>query len=170
MNALEQILPPIIKIIIAIGIIFPFIWWATVSVKNYLNRVINPLVATLLSRIVYYFALLLGGIFILQLMGIQTSALIATMGIVGIGLSLAAQTSLSNIISGIFIVMENNIKIGDQIIFDEMKGTVDSVNLFSVYLHTDDNKFLRIPNEALLKRPFINLTYFPEKRETKNNH
>jgi len=96
--------------------------------------------------------------------GVNLSALLGAAGIAGIAVGFAAQTSISNLISGIFLVFEKPFQISDVIQIDDISGTVMSIDLLSVKLQTFDNRFVRIPNESIIKTNVINLTRFPIRR------
>ena len=85
-------------------------------------------------RIIRYIIYVLLVIYILGVFKIDISALLGAAGIVGVAVSFASQTSLSNIISGFFIVSEHALKIGDFITVEGISGTVDSIELLSVKL------------------------------------
>jgi len=85
-------------------------------------------------------------------------------GILGVALGFASQTSAANIISGLFLVGERPFEEGDVIIVDGNEGIVLSVDLLSVKLRTFDNRYVRVPNETVMKASIINVTRFPVRR------
>lgn len=95
---------------------------------------------------------------------VNLSALLGAAGIAGIALGFAAQTSISNFISGFFLVSEKTFAAGDVITVDTVTGTVHSVDSLSVKIRTFDNRLVRIPNETLIKTNVYNLTRFPVRR------
>ena len=101
---------------------------------------------------------------ILQSMGINLSALLGAAGIAGIAIGFAAQTSVSNLISGLFLISEKSFQLGDVIQAGDITGIVMSIDLLSVKLQTFDNKFVRIPNETIIKTNVVNITRFPIRR------
>ncbi len=107
--------------------------------------------------LLYGFYLLLI-IVVLQTAGVNLSAVLTTAGIIGIAIGFAAQTSLSNIISGIMLLIEQSFKIGDLINCEGLEGHVETVGLLSITLRTVDNRLIRIPNERLMKDNVINMT------------
>ena len=80
------------------------------------------------------------------------------------GACFASQTSLSNIISGLFLVGEKQINLGDMIEVGGITGNVDSINLMSVQLRLPNNTMVRIPNEMIIKNPVSNITRFSTRR------
>jgi small-conductance mechanosensitive channel len=101
---------------------------------------------------------------VLHLLGVKITALLGAAGIVGIAVGFAAQTSMSNLISGLFMISEKPFEIGDVIQVGDTVGTVLSIDLLSVKIKTFDNKYVRIPNEKLLGSELTNITRFPIRR------
>jgi small-conductance mechanosensitive channel len=97
-------------------------------------------------------------------MGIDTTALLGAAGIAGIVLGFAAQTTVSSLISGFFLISEKPFAVGDVIKLDDVSGVVLSVDMLSVKLRTYDNLFVRIPNETIIKSNLTNITRFPIRR------
>ena len=97
-------------------------------------------------------------------LGIDISALLGAAGIAGVAIGFAAQTSISNIISGLFVITERAFRINDVIEVEGTIGTVQSINLLSVILKTFDSQYVRIPNETIIKANLINYSQFPYRR------
>lgn len=114
-------------------------------------------------KYLYYVILIL---FVLSLFGIRLSAVWGAAGIAGVAIGFAAQTSVSNLISGVFVLTEGALKVGDTIIVDDVTGIVDTVSLLSVRVHTFDNQMVRIPNSTILNSNLINNSYFAYRRMT----
>ena len=97
-------------------------------------------------------------------LGIDISAILGAAGIAGVAIGFAAQTSISNIISGLFVITERTFKISDTIEVNGTIGTVQAINLLSVILKTFDSQYVRIPNETIIKANLINYSQFPYRR------
>ena len=110
----------------------------------------------LASRYIFYFAVI---VHVLGMFGIKFSAIWGAAGIAGVAIGFAAQTSVSNLISGIFIVSEKSIKLGDTIIINGVTGVVDTISLLSVRVHTYDNQMVRIPNSSIINSLLTNNSY-----------
>jgi small-conductance mechanosensitive channel len=95
---------------------------------------------------------------------IQLAPLLGAAGILSIAISFAAQSSLSNLISGVFLYMEKPFRVGDLIRIDGILGIVMSIDLFSVKMRKLDHIFVRIPNENVVKSTVENITRFPIRR------
>jgi small-conductance mechanosensitive channel len=97
-------------------------------------------------------------------LGLDLTGLLGAAGIAGIAIGFAAQTSVSNVISGLFLVSEKPFAIGDVITVGDITGTVISIDLLSIKIQTFDNRFVRIPNETIIKSNVVNVTRYPIRR------
>jgi len=122
----------------------------------------------LIVRAVYYAALIILFMTLLNEFGFKLSALLGAAGIFGIAVGFASQTSVSNIISGIFLISEKPFIIGDTVQIGSTIGAVESIDLLSIKLRTSDNRFVRVPNETMIKTEVINITRFPVRRVNLN--
>ena len=100
----------------------------------------------------------------LRAVGVDVVSILGAAGVMGVAIGFASQTSLSNLISGIFLISERSFKLGDYIKVEGEEGTVDSINLLSIYLRRPDNSLVRIPCETLIKNPVTNVTGSPRRR------
>ena len=114
-------------------------------------------------RYVFYVIIIM---YVLSLFGVKLSAIWGAAGIAGVAIGFAAQTSVSNLISGLFVITEGAIKIGDTIIVDGITGVVDSINLISVTVHTLDNEMVRIPNSTIINTNLMNKSFHSKRRLT----
>lgn len=122
----------------------------------------------IVNRLIKYLFYIVIVMYILSVFGIKLNALLGAAGIAGVAIGFAAQTSVSNLISGLFVITEGAIKIGDAVTVDGVTGIVDSVNLLSVKIHTYDNQMVRVPNSTIINSTFTNISYHPKRRLTIN--
>ena len=118
----------------------------------------------LLKRTIFYTILVLFALSALKHLGIDLSILIGAAGILTVAIGFASQTSASNLISGLFLMLERPFSISDVIKVNDIVGEVISIDLLSVKLRTFDNLFVRIPNESMIKSAVTTLTKFPIRR------
>ena len=102
----------------------------------------------------------------LGLFGINLKAIWGAAGIAGVAIGFAAQTSVSNLISGLFVLTEGSIHVGDTIIVGDVTGIVDEVKLLSIRVHTLDNQMVRIPNSTIINSNLTNNSYHRKRRLT----
>ena len=125
---------------------------------------LEPKTVSLISKIISYTFYVLIVMYVLGLMGIKLSAVWGAAGIAGVAIGFAAQTSVSNLISGIFVVTEKTMKKGDFIEIDGVAGTVDAIGPLSVRIHTLDNQMYRIPNATIINNKLENYSTFKYRR------
>ncbi|MGN0739338.1 MAG: mechanosensitive ion channel family protein [Treponema sp.] len=116
-----------------------------------------------LLQYVFYF---LVAMYVLGLFGVKLSAIWGAAGVAGVAFAFAAQTSVSNIISGLFIYIEKTMKVGDLITVGSETGIVDTIGFLSVQVHTLDNQLIRIPNSTIINSNVRNTSYFAQRRMT----
>lgn len=100
----------------------------------------------------------------LHSVGVDVVGILGAAGVAGVAIGFASQTALSNLISGAFLVGESSFRMGDYIQVGSEEGTVESINLLSVYLRRADNTLIRVPCETLIKSPVRNLTGAAQRR------
>ena len=118
----------------------------------------------IINKTIFYTGIAVIAVMILNRMGISVAAIIGAAGIVGVALGFASQTSVSNIISGLFLISEKSFEIGDLISVGNSTGVVISIDLLSVKLRTLNNQYMRIPNELIIKSELTNITRYPIRR------
>lgn len=124
----------------------------------------SPQQALLFARGTFYGVAVLALLQALRTAGVEIGVLLGAAGILTVALGFAAQTSASNLISGLFLMAERPFVLGDAIQVGQTVGMVVDVDLLSVKLRTFDNLLVRIPNESLLKSEITNLTRHPIRR------
>ena len=91
-------------------------------------------------------------------LGVPMSSMVAVVASAGVAIGLALQGGLSNIASGIMIIIFRPFSVGDFIENAGQMGTVDSIGIFHTTLATPDNKKVVIPNSILTSQTLINYT------------
>jgi len=122
----------------------------------------------ILRKVVNYCFYIICIIYILGLFGVKLSAIWGAAGIAGVAIGFAAQTSVSNLISGLFVLTEGALKVGDTIIVGGVTGIVDAISLLSVRVHTLDNQMVRIPNSTIINSNLTNNSFHNKRRLTLN--
>ena len=118
----------------------------------------------LLKDLVKYLIYIIAVIIILNLVGIDISGLVVSLGIVGIIIGFAARDIISSFVSGMFILADKTVKVGEIIEVNNIKGEVKKLGFRTTTLVTTDNLIVTIPNAVLAKNPYINHTFFDKQR------
>ncbi|WP_413702243.1 mechanosensitive ion channel domain-containing protein [Psychromonas sp. KJ10-10] len=128
--------------------------------KRDLDSTIVDFVSYMVKYVVVAFVL----IATLSRIGVQTTSFVALIGAAGLAIGLALQGSLSNFASGVLIIVLRPFKAGEYIEAAEVAGSVESVQIFATTLVTFDNKFVVVPNSAILGGNIINYSRKPTRR------
>ncbi|MBL7971214.1 MAG: mechanosensitive ion channel family protein [Prolixibacteraceae bacterium] len=129
-----------------------------------LNKKLSRQRMMLITRTVVYTGYT-GLIFIVvRELNYDLTALFGAAGVVGIVIGVASQTSIGNIISGLFLVSEKSFELGDSIRIGDKTGVVYAIDLLSIKIKTFDNLLIRIPNQTVISTELINVTKFPIRR------
>ena len=134
------------------------------AIKKTASKKLEVHTVNVITKAVSYGFYILIAMYVLNLFGINLKAIWGAAGVAGLAIGFAAQTSVSNLISGIFVVAERAMKIGDYIEVSGVSGTVDSIGLLSVTVHTLDNQMIRIPNSTVINSNLINYSRFEKRR------
>jgi small-conductance mechanosensitive channel len=99
-------------------------------------------------------------ILLLQVMGVNLTALAVFGGALGVGLGIGLQAIASNFISGVIILLDRSIAVGDFIELEDGRvGTIRELNMRSTLLETFDGKDIMVPNEQFITSSFVNWTH-----------
>lgn len=107
----------------------------------------------------YYALLSLGLVGILQTSGLDLSFFTVLTGAIGIGVGFGMQTIFSNFISGIIILLEKPLKLGDRIEVGEVSGNVHSISVRATTIITNDNVSIIVPNSDFISKQVINWSH-----------
>lgn len=137
-------------ILLALLVIYVFYKIIILSLDKALKpRLIEHRMALLFSlskSALRYFVFFIMLITVLQQLGVNITAILASAGILGLAISFGAQNLVRDIISGIFIVIENQFTIGDEVKILGIKGKVEKMSLRMTVIKDEDGTTHTIPN------------------------
>jgi len=115
--------------------------------KNYKKMIsrantLIPLMQSICRYAIYFIA----GVMVLRELGIDTTAVIASAGVVGLAVGFGAQSLVKDIISGALMLFEGTISVGDVVMVGEHSGTVEALNLRNIRLRKFSGELWVIPN------------------------
>ncbi len=141
-------------IILVVGVLIAYI------VRGALRRSLKPRlpqhVYRPLEALVFYSLLFLAGVSALYPFGINLSALLVAGGFAGIVVGLAAQNTLSNLVSGLMLLVEQPLRVGDPVSVAGVSGVVVNISVFSTTIRTWDGPIVRIPNNEVFNSVITN--------------
>jgi len=120
-----------------------------------IDLTLKPLIASLTR----YAILLLTVLLVVQQFGVQTTSLIAVLGAAGLAIGLALQGTLSNVASGVMLLILRPFRVGQFVeVASGRQGTVREIGLFTTLIITRDGVYVSIPNSAIFGAVAINFT------------
>ncbi len=123
------------------------------------NKSFTPSMAGLLGQVAKVGLMVLAAIVALHTIGFNLTALTVFSGAIGIGIGFGLQSIFSNFISGVIILLEKSITVGDFIELQSgVTGEVREINIRSTLITTNDNVDILVPNEEFIKAQVINWT------------
>ncbi|MCW7536326.1 mechanosensitive ion channel [Aquabacterium sp. A7-Y] len=112
-----------------------------------------------IGSIVRYLVLIIGFVVILQTAGINLTAFNVVAGALGVGVGFGLQNVFSNFISGLIIMFERPIKVGDRIELTNIEGVVHDIGARRTTVVTNDNVTILVPNQRFIIDNVVNLVY-----------
>ncbi len=111
------------------------------------------------GTIIRYIVLVIGIIIFLQSAGINLSAVTVLAGALGVGIGFGLQNITNNFVSGIIILFERPIKVGDRIELGDVSGDVVTISMRSTTIVTNDNISIIVPNSDFISSKVINWSH-----------
>lgn len=144
-------------------------WWLAKWVSRALYRALNRAgvehtLAGFLRNLAYAVMLVVAFITALQKIGVSTTSLLAVLGAAGLAVGLAMKDSLSNIASGVMLIVLRPFRDGDSVQAAGMEGVIEEVRIFQTRMRTADNRLIVLPNSMITTAPIINFTAKPQRR------
>jgi len=152
----------IFKLIISI-VIFILGFFISKIYKRYILKItsksksITESTKTLLINLGQYFIFIITLFIVLNVLGIDLSSIALVAGALSVGIGFGLQNIISNFVSGIILMLERSIKIGDYIELDSStKGRVTDIKMRSIILNTGSNIDITVPNQKLVENKVTN--------------
>jgi len=124
----------------------------------------EPTVANFLSSVVKYALWALVLVTVLAQFGVETTSILAALGGMALAVGLALQGTLSNVASGVMILVQKPFKVGEAISAGSVTGTVQQIGLFTTELKQFDGLFVMVPNSELWNKAIVNFHRHPVRR------
>jgi small-conductance mechanosensitive channel len=156
------------RLLVGVGIAVLGVWiarWLARALDRLMQRFdVDPILRSFLRNLGYAFAVIVMLIAALDFAGVPTSSLLALLGAAGLAIGLGLKDSLSNIASGVMLIMLRPFHAGERVQIAGLEGVVDSVHIFHTRLHTADNRKILLPNSQITASPIINYTALGQRR------
>ncbi len=140
--------------------------WASKRVRKACDKSerIDMTLTPILSQTVKVVILLVTVIAVLNRFGVETTSLVALIGVAGLAVGLALQGTLSNFSAGVMLMLFRPFNVGDAVNISGVMGVVDEIGLFSTKMHTFDNIYMVIPNTNIWGANISNFSTNPTRR------
>lgn len=125
-------------------------WVGNVTLKWLETRTMEPPVRTLIVRVVRVVVLIFSLVVALDKFGFQIAPLVAGIGVAGLGIGIALQGVLSNVVAGLSIIFTKPFRVGEYISLLGVQGEVSLIELFSTTLVHPDRSRVVIPNRKIV--------------------
>lgn len=137
-------------------IAFLFSKGISIYLRRFFKEKLSKEAIEIIIKIVYYATVIVTLITILPILGVKLSGLMVAGGIVGIAVGFASQSIVGNLISGIFLMIERPIRIGNSVSIEGTAGIVEDIRIMSTTLRTFDGLYVRIPNQKVFTANITN--------------
>lgn len=171
MSAFETMLNRIVEFlprVLGAAIIIFAGWLLKMLIMRIISKILKKKVEPLMHMFIRNSAVILIWIVIIIAamaeLGINTTSVITMLGTAGVAISLALQGSLSNIASGLLLMVSKVLRGGDFVSINGVEGKVISTDLMFTHLDTTDNKHIAVPNSGITVTNIINYTYNATRR------
>ena len=148
----------IVIIITLVGAILIIKWFKLFLKRSKEKWDIDATLIQVLNEIITYSIYAIAIIIILNELGFNITAIAVSLGIFGIAIGFGARDTISNFISGIFILADKSVRVGDIIEISNQKGKVSQLGFRTTTLITYDKRIIKVPNSIFSSSPYINYT------------
>lgn len=147
-----------------IGVMIGFAIFSRLLVKTFLTKILASTnldkgLRYTLTRVTHYTILVIGAIVAFQFIGIDLSGLIVILGFLSVGVGFGLQNLTSNFISGLILLFERPIQIGDRVVVDDIEGDVEEINIRSTTVRSLNNVSIIVPNSEFIASTVVNWSH-----------
>ena len=157
-----------LKLLAAVSIFLIGMWLAkrlSAGLERVLARAhVDSTLSGFLRRVSYAVMLVLVVITALGAIGVPNTSMFAVLGAAGLAVGLALKDSLSNIASGVMLIVLRPFRAGDHVIAAGQEGTVLEVRIFQTRIRAFDQRLIILPNSTITTAPIINYSSLPTRR------
>jgi small conductance mechanosensitive channel len=144
-------------------------WWVSGLVRRGVRRVMARTsteghVDVLVARTAGATTFVVGAIIALGVTGVQVTALVASLGLVGVTIGFALKDVLANSMAGVLLLLQRPFTIGDSITVSGFEGVVIDIRVRDTMLRTGDGRIVYIPNASVFDSPIVNISANPVRR------
>lgn len=152
----------------ALVIVLVGMWLArrlSIALERALTRArVETTLSSFLRNVSYAVLLVLVFVTALTKIGVPATSLATVLGAAGLAVGLALKDSLSNIASGVMLIVLRPMREGDHVVAGGQEGVVDEIRVFQTQLRAFDQRVITLPNSTITTAPIINYSTLPNRR------
>lgn len=154
-----------LSLILTLLVIIIAVFWISRAFSNWLKRGLLAQMGLdrgnreVVAALIRYFLTVVGFLIVLQTAGVNLSSLTLFAGVLGIGIGFGLQNLASNFISGVTLLIEQPIRVGDFVEIDNLLGTVEIISIRSTTVRTLDGVSVIVPNVRFVENNVINWSH-----------
>lgn len=156
----------LIDIILAVLVVWIVFWLAGwfrgISYRWFFLNIADVGIRHSLSVFIQYIVLFIGFLIVFKIIGIDPTALSVFAGAMGVGIGFGMRDVVNNFISGILLLVERPLRVGNFVTIGSLKGTVKRIGIRSLVLEGEDDQKIIVPNSKVISGSFTNSGEFLE--------
>jgi small-conductance mechanosensitive channel len=118
----------------------------------------------IIIRILYWAVVVAAAFIVFSQLEIDLSGLLIAGGFLGIVIGIASQSVVGNLISGVFLLAERPVAVGDEVLIGNVGGYVEAISIISTLVRTHDGVYTRVPNQEVFTSNITNFVANPARR------
>lgn len=161
----ETFLSKGLKIILAVSLTYMALRMVDLATRFWTQRTadesdrsFNEQLLPIIRNTIKVFVVIVATLLTLQNLGLNITSLIASVSIGGLALSLAAQDTLSNFFGAVAVLVDKPFRIGDQVKFENVEGTVEAIGFRSTQVRNFDGFLVSVPNKTVGNATIVNMS------------
>lgn len=156
------------SLFLIVALMVGFIFMSRLLSKSVLTRVLartklDEGIQYTFTRFAHYLILTFGAIISFQIIGIDLSGLVVLFGFLSVGIGFGLQNITSNFISGLILLLERPIKVGDRVMVGDTEGDVEEIRMRATVVRTPNNVSIIVPNSEFISGHVVNWSHFDPK-------
>lgn len=156
--------PLVIALVLIIVIILLASWAKRLTVKATTKARVEQTLAKFFGNLVKWAILVVGGLTVLQTVGIEITSFAAVIAAMGFAIGLALSGTLGNVAAGVMLLVFRPYRVGDVINVNGITAKVDEIELFTTTFDTPDNRRIIMPNGSIFGSTIENVTHHKSRR------
>jgi small-conductance mechanosensitive channel len=136
----------------------------SINLKRAISGKIHGRDLEIIIKVLYWAVVVAAALIIFSQLRIDLSGLLIAGGFLGIVIGIASQSVVGNFVSGLFLLAERPISIGDEVLIGDLNGYVEDIRILSTLIRTHNGVYTRVPNQQVFTSNITNFVAHPARR------